>query len=113
GAGGWSVAQGGGRGGGGFWGGGADQRGTGRDHHPRRRQGRSLAHSRRGGRSQSRRNGAPVAGTRLRPRVLRRIRPRGGVDRAPLSRKPRIGPAELIIGLSAFAARICAQAGRT
>ena len=68
------------------------------------RQGRSLAHSRRGGRSQSRRYGAPVAGTRLRPRVLRRIRPGGGVDRARLSREPRIAPAELITGVSAFAA---------
>src|SRR6516162_6905916 len=44
-----------------------------------------------------------VAGTRLRPRVLRRIRPGGGVDRARLSREPRIAPAELITGVSAFA----------
>ena len=73
---------------------------------------RSLAHSRRGGRSQGRRNGAPVAGTRLRHRVLRRIRPGSGVDRAPLSREPRIAPAELITGLSAFAVRICTTAMR-
>ena len=84
---------------------GADQRGTGRDDHPRRRQGQSLAHSRGGGRSQDRRNGPPVAGPRLRHRVLRRIRPRGGVDRAPLSREPRFAPAELITGLSSSAAR--------
>ena len=45
-----------------------------------------------------------VAGTRPRPRVLRRIRPGGGVDRARLSREPRIAPAELITGVSAFAA---------
>src|SRR6516162_7510100 len=44
-----------------------------------------------------------VAGTRLRPRVLRRIRPGGGVDRARLCREPRIAPAELITGVSAFA----------
>ena len=50
---------------------GADQRGTGRDDHPRGRQGQSLAHSRGGGRSQDRRNGPPVAGPRLRHRVLR------------------------------------------
>ena len=37
---------------------------------------------------------AAVAGMRLRHRVLRRIRPRGGVDRAPLSRESRIPPAE-------------------
>ena len=34
------------------------------------------------------------------------------MDRAPLSREPRVAPAELISGLSAFATRICAPAMR-
>ena len=46
-----------------------------------------------------------IAGPRLRHRVLRRIRPRGGVDRAPLSRERCFAPAELITGLSPSAAR--------
>ena len=50
-------------------------RGPGGDDHSRRGQGRPVAHSGRRGRAQHRRDGAPVAGTRLRHRVLRRDSP--------------------------------------
>jgi NAD(P)-dependent dehydrogenase (short-subunit alcohol dehydrogenase family) len=54
--------------------GGADQRGGGGENHPRRRQGRALAHPRRRGCPSARRSGPPRAGTGLRRRVLRKLR---------------------------------------
>ena len=55
--------------------GGADECGRGGDDHPRRRQGRALAHPGRPRRAHHRRTGAPVAGAGLRHRFLRRLRP--------------------------------------
>ena len=66
---------------------GADQRGRGGQDHPRRRQGRALAHSGRRGRCRSstrwcaRRRNAPTTS------ISSRIRPRGRLDRTPLSRE--------------------------
>ena len=65
--------------------GGADQRRPGRQDHPRRRQGRPLAHPGRRRRRTDRPAGARGAGTRLRPRFLREFRQGSRLESRPLS----------------------------
>jgi NAD(P)-dependent dehydrogenase (short-subunit alcohol dehydrogenase family) len=68
---------------------GADECGASGGDHPRRRQGRALAHPRRPRRAHHRRNGAQIAGTGLRHRLFRRLRRQRGLAHRRVNRVGR------------------------